>query len=78
MLKLSKIQINLYRSPIRAFSSISPEAFSNNQHLDRDPEAAEAERQSIIKQKKILRKYLRLKRNNFYERNDSNLTDGWY
>ena len=31
-----------------------------------------------MKQKKILRRYLRLKRNNFYERNDINLTDAWY
>ena len=41
-------------------------------------EAKEAERESIIKQKRVLRRYLRLKRNNFVKTHEDILTDKYY
>ena len=41
-----------------------------------DPE--EAERQNILRQKRVLRRYLRLKRNNFVTNHEHKLTDAFY
>ena len=38
----------------------------------------EAERQSILKQKRVLRRYLRLKRNNYVKQNQDYLTEEFY
>lgn len=39
---------------------------------------AEIERQNILRQKRILRRYLRLKRNNFVTNHEEQLTDSYY
>jgi 5-formyltetrahydrofolate cyclo-ligase len=43
---------------------------------DLSPE--EAARQSILKQKRILRRYLRLKRNNYVKMHQDNLTEDFF
>ena len=41
-------------------------------------DAEEAEREDILKQKRVLRRYLRLKRNNFVKTHAQLLTDKFY
>ena len=53
-------------------------ASSSSDVNDEELTPEEAHRKSILKQKRVLRRYLRLKRNNFAKMNEQSLTDTFY
>ena len=51
---------------------------SSDLEVPTDPEDYEKYKKAIIKQKRVLRRYMRLKRNNFVKNHEAELTDNWY
>jgi|TARA_B110000305_G_C19330430_1_gene583689 hypothetical protein len=60
---------------LRSFGTAEGKDASVNMDEEIDPK--QAEKIAILKQKRILRRYLRLKRNNYSKNNAEMLTDGF-
>jgi len=60
---------------LKAKSNISPEEL---QKLYPDWDEAMQERSALLKKKRVLRRYMRLKRNNFVRAHQKALTPEWY